>query len=137
MRLNISNGDRRVALEHFKKQVLLLHSEQSTLDNLSAGFNDRYTVHCATSGSEAIRLFTEHQSTIRVVLLDMSMPVLSGIETMDELRRLAPGLKVILSSGHTEAQARAKVDGTLVDGFLKKPYGPSDLIDCVDSVLNG
>ena len=43
-----------MSLEQFKTQILLLHSEQSTLDKLITGFNDRYTVHCATSGSEAL-----------------------------------------------------------------------------------
>ena len=43
-----------MSLEQFKTQVLLLHSEQRTLDLLSKGFNDRYSVHCATSGTEAL-----------------------------------------------------------------------------------
>ena len=43
-----------MSLEQFKTQILLLHSEQSTLDKLSTGFNESYTVHCATSGSEAL-----------------------------------------------------------------------------------
>jgi len=43
-----------VAFEQYKTQVLLLHSEQSRLDVLSKGFNDRYSVHCATSGTEAL-----------------------------------------------------------------------------------
>ena len=46
-------------LDQFKTQVLLLHSEQSTLDSLSSGFSDRYTVHCATSGSEALNTLVE------------------------------------------------------------------------------
>ena len=69
-------------LETFKTQVLLLHSEQSTLDELCKGFNDRYTVHCATSGSEA--LSTLGQVPIHVIvsaqrLPGMSRPVNSSI----------------------------------------------------------
>ncbi|MBT5220630.1 MAG: hypothetical protein HOM16_14285, partial [Woeseia sp.] len=43
-----------MSLEQYKTQILLLHSQQSTLDTLSAGFNDQYSVHCATSGTEAL-----------------------------------------------------------------------------------
>ncbi len=47
-------------LDQVRTQVLLLHSEQSTLDTLSAGFNDdRYTIHCATSGTEALNTLGE------------------------------------------------------------------------------
>ena len=59
-------------LDHFKTQVLLLHSEQSTLDNLSSGFNDRYTVHCATSGSEALNTLGETQ--IDVIVTAQKLP---------------------------------------------------------------
>ena len=55
-----------MALEQFKTQILLLHSEQSTLDKLSTGFADRYTVHCATSGSEALN--TLGQTAIDVLV---------------------------------------------------------------------
>ena len=55
-----------MSLEQFKKQGLLLHSEQRTLDVLSSGFNDRYTVHCATSGSEALNTLGETQIDVSV-----------------------------------------------------------------------
>ena len=48
-----------MALEHFKKQVLLLHNKQATLDDLSRSRSDRYTVHCAASGSEALNYLGE------------------------------------------------------------------------------
>ena len=43
-----------MSFEYFKTQVLLLHSQQSTLDLLSTGFNEHYSVHIATSGTEAL-----------------------------------------------------------------------------------
>ena len=48
-----------MSLEQFRTQVLLLHSQQSTLDTLSRGFTDRYTVHFANSGSEALTTLGE------------------------------------------------------------------------------
>ena len=60
-------------LDEYKTQVLLLHSEQSTLDNLSSGFNDRYTVHCATSGSEALNTLVD--TPINVIITAYSTVV--------------------------------------------------------------
>ena len=69
-----------MSLEHFKTQVLLLHSEQSTLDRLSTGFNDRYTVHCATSGSEALNTLGEIQ--IDIIVTAQDLPGMSGLEAL-------------------------------------------------------
>ncbi len=43
-----------MSFERYKTQVLLLHSEESTLDALSTGFSDNYSVHCETSGIDAL-----------------------------------------------------------------------------------
>ncbi|NND48469.1 MAG: hypothetical protein HKN55_12515, partial [Woeseiaceae bacterium] len=46
-------------LDGFKTQILLLHSDQSTLENLGSHFGDRYTVHYATNGSQALNSLAE------------------------------------------------------------------------------
>ena len=55
-----------MGFEHIKTQVLLIHSEQSTLDLLSAGFDDRYSVHCATSGTEALNTLVDPRIPVPV-----------------------------------------------------------------------
>ena len=64
-----------MSLERFKTQILLLHSEQSTLDKLSTGFSDSYTVHCATSGSEALN--TLGQTAIDVIVTAQDLPCIA------------------------------------------------------------
>ena len=59
-------------IDEFKTQVLLLHSEQTTLDSLSSGFGERYTVHCATSGSEALNTMIE--TPINVIISAQELP---------------------------------------------------------------
>mgnify|MGYP001953680330 CR=1 FL=1 len=61
-----------MALEQFKTQVLLLHSEQNTLDALRAGFNDQYELHCATSGTEALN--TLGATPIHVIVSAQNLP---------------------------------------------------------------
>jgi len=66
-------------LDAFKTQVLLLHSEQITLDNLSSGFNDSYTVHCATSGSEALNTIVETPINVIITAHDLTgMPTIEN-----------------------------------------------------------
>jgi two-component system cell cycle sensor histidine kinase/response regulator CckA len=80
-----------------------------------------YTVVVAADGYAALdRLRTTPE--ISLVLLDLTMPVMSGEETLLELRRLRPGVPVILSSGFSEMDAIRRFEGLGLAGFLQKPY---------------
>ena len=96
-----------MSLEQFKKQVLLLHSEQSTLDTLSSGFNDRYTVHCATSGSEALNTLGEIQ--IDVIVSAQVLPGMSGLEALREAKKRSPDTIGILLAGNADDGLEALV----------------------------
>jgi protein TonB len=96
-----------VSFEQFKTQVLLLHSEQSTLDNLSSGFNDRYTVHCATSGSEALNTLGETQ--IDVIVSAQELPGMSGLEALREAKKRSPDTIGILLAGNADQGLEALV----------------------------
>ena len=87
-----------MALDQFKTQVLLLHSEQSTLDTLSSGFTDRYTVHCATSGSEALNTLVE--TPINVIVTAQDLPGMSGLEALREAKKRSPETIGILLAGN-------------------------------------
>ena len=94
-------------LDQFKTQVLLLHSEQSTLDNLSAGFDDSYTVHCATSGSEALNTLVE--TPINVIVSAHDLPGMSGLEALREAKKRSPQTIGILLAGNADAGLEALV----------------------------
>jgi CheY-like chemotaxis protein len=87
-----------VSLEQFKTQILLLHSQQRTLDTLSAGFSDRYSVHCATSGSEA--LLTLGDTPIHVIVSAQDLPGMSGLEALLRSASCSPVLMKTTGSKH-------------------------------------
>lgn len=89
----------------------------------------------AANGREAIALFAEKGPTIAAVLLDMAMPELGGKQTFAELRRIRSDVRVILSSGYDEAEARHRVDSPGLAGFLQKPYSAAELVSSIRKVL--
>jgi len=86
-----------LAFEHIKTQVLLLHSEQSTLDDFSAGFDEKYSVHCATSGTEALN--TLGDTPIHVIVSAQELPGMSGLDALREARKRSPDTIGILLAG--------------------------------------
>ena len=94
-------------LDHYKTQVLLLHSEQSMLDSLSSGFGERYTVHCATSGTEA--LTTLGETPINVIISAQDLPGMSGVEALREAKKRSPDTIGILLAGKSGRSVEALV----------------------------
>lgn len=98
-----------------------------------------YQVIEAANGLEAIRRWDQHAGAVDLLFTDMVMPKgMTGLDVVEKLRSLKPGLKAIISSGYSLdlAHPDGKPDPTI--RFLPKPYPPSALArllrDCFDEV---
>lgn len=118
-------------LEKIKTQVLLLHSEQSTLDKLSTGFNDRYTVHCATSGTEA--LSTLGQVPIHVIVTAQDLPGMSGLDALREAKKRSPDTIGILLTGDSDKDTEALVGAREVFQVVRGGVTPESIRKLIDN----
>ncbi len=81
-----------------------------------------YQVQVAASGAEAIELLRARASSFDLIVLDLSMPGMSGFETLAEMRVLDAEVPVLLASGYGEAVMRQRSEGLSVAGFVQKPF---------------
>ena len=94
-----------------------------------------YTVVVADDGQKALELFEVLADKVALVLLDMTMPVLSGEETFRLMKNIRPGIKVLLSSGYNESEAVRRFTGKGLAGFIQKPYSSMALQEKVGYIL--
>jgi len=92
-----------------------------------------YRVLLAEDGAEARRVFQREIGQIHLVLLDLPIPYRSVEALLSELRDLAPGAKVLISSGQAPAEEAL---GAASAGFILKPYHPDDLAWKVRELLD-
>jgi two-component system cell cycle sensor histidine kinase/response regulator CckA len=85
----------------------------------------------AADGDEALRLFDEHADVVDVVLTDVVMPGMSGIELAATLRRERPALPVVYTSGSSDEDVELPDDAVLVC----KPFTGDDLVAAIAEVL--
>lgn len=88
----------------------------------------------AVDGVEALEVFRRDNASIDVVILDMTMPGPSGIETMKSLREVAAGIPIVLSTGYSEGVWDRETDAP--EAFLQKPYGRDLLLTTIEKVLD-
>ncbi len=107
----------------------VLVAAQLILEN--AGFQ----VVIAPGGAEAAEAVGARPDEFAAVLLDMTMPGMTGEETFRELRRLRPDLRIVLSSGYNQLEALHRFVGRGLAGFIQKPYTPDALVEAIRAVL--
>lgn len=94
-----------------------------------------YQVIEAGDGAEALDEIRVRGPRVALVVLDATMPNMSGESTLRELRDLCPALPVLLSSGYDEQATLHRFPDLGRDHFLPKPYGPRDLLAKVQTLL--
>lgn len=86
------------------------------------------------SGEDALAFLLNSQQHVDAVLLDLTMPGMSGGETLERLSRSAPDLPVIIMSGYSASDALSPALLSQVAGILSKPFLPDKLLALLDGV---
>ncbi|MFO7569203.1 MAG: PAS domain S-box protein [Smithellaceae bacterium] len=94
-----------------------------------------YRILTAQDGPSAIELYRQKQASIDLVIVDMVMPVMSGGEIFDELKKINPGVKVLLSSGYSLNGQAGKILERGCDGFIQKPFTLADIAQQLQEIL--
>ena len=118
--------------------IVLIADDEDMVRDLCRAMVERlgYKVITAKDGEEAVKIFHEHAGEIVCVILDLTMPKLDGLAAYDEIRRINPDVKVIISSGYDEQETTGRFAGKGLAGFIKKPYRLSSLGTELTRVLN-
>ena len=82
----------------------------------------------ATDGREGIEIFREHADDLACVLLDLTMPHMSGEQTLEAIRAIRPDVRVVLSSGYDKRSATKRFAEKGLAGFVQKPYQKATLL---------
>jgi len=95
-----------------------------------------FDVLVAGDGMSALEIYQKNHTSIRLVLLDMLMPQMNGLEVFREMKKLNPNVKVLLSSGFGKGERVVEALEEGVKGFLQKPYGFEKLGNAVFNALD-
>lgn len=113
-------------------KLLLTDDETAFLDAMARRLKKRdFDVLTATSGLEALEVLSDKGDRIEVVILDVKMPGMDGIETLAEIKRKYPLIEVVMLTGH--ADVSSAIDGMKQGAFdyLMKPCEMDVLVEKV------
>ncbi len=117
------------------KYVLIAEDESSIRDFVVINLKrNGYEVIEAANGEEAIKRFDENSDKIDIVILDIMMPYVDGLEVCKYIREKSKRIGIIMLTART--QEMDKVTGLMVgaDDYVTKPFSPSELMARIDAV---
>jgi two-component system response regulator AtoC len=116
------------------RTILVIDDEAGIRESLKFSLKDRYALHLAPGGEEGLKILSQEE--IDLVLLDLSMPQMNGIEVLKGIRLIKPHLPVIMLTG--TAMVKSAVDAMKAGAtdYLTKPFDPEELVLVIGNVLS-
>jgi two-component system, cell cycle sensor histidine kinase and response regulator CckA len=120
---------------HVTGLILVVDDEEIVRKTAKAALERRgFEVVLAGNGAEALVLYRQQVPKFAVVL-DLTMPGMSGEETLRRLKSIEPDVKVILSSGYNEVEIINRFLGKGLAAFIQKPYSAGALVQTVERAI--
>jgi len=95
-----------------------------------------YRTIIARNGAEAVEIYKQNRDGIDMVILDIFMPKMGGIEAFDRIKEVDPNVKVLISSGCNLNDQVMEIIGRGCNGFIQKPFRFKDLSYKMREVLD-
>ncbi len=121
------------------RETVLVAEDESTVRGIAVRVLSKqgYRVLEASNGEEAWRIAQEHiGEEIHLLLTDVVMPLMGGIELAERLKGVYPDLRVLYTSGYTDHVAMSYMASSREAAFLAKPFTPDELARKVRDVLD-
>lgn len=117
--------------------TILIADDDESVRALCARMLERlgFTVITAADGSIALDVYRQRRNEIDLVILDLTMPRMDGVEALSALRRENSKLKIVLASGYSEEDVASRVAGKGLSGVIQKPYTLSKLKELLSTIM--
>ncbi len=115
-------------------RVLLIEDDEDNRELMAEVLEGAgYEVLTAASGTAGLRALAEH--SVDVVVTDVGMPGMGGLEVARAAKEIAPGVPVVVVTGYTEREDISRARGREVDAVLVKPVDPDALVAAVAQMV--
>jgi two-component system, cell cycle sensor histidine kinase and response regulator CckA len=120
------------------RESILLVDDEKDITDVQAEILKRlgYHVTATNRADDAVALFTEHPEQFDLVITDMTMPKMTGLQLSEKLRQIHPEIGIIICSGYQENASEKSLQALKINAFVQKPVIMSDLAKMVRKVLD-
>jgi DNA-binding NtrC family response regulator len=109
--------------------VLVVDDERGVRESLRFLLEPDFTVEAVSSGEAALEALGTR--TFDVVILDLAMPGMNGVETLEKIRAIDPDVEVVVSTGYSSIKATGDIGRLRAYRVVQKPFHSADIVSIV------
>ncbi|MCD7900021.1 MAG: response regulator [Bacteroides sp.] len=117
--------------EELRPLILVAEDDDSNFKLIKAIIGKKFNIAWAKNGQEVIDLFKQHQEEAKAILMDIKMPVMTGLEATTIIRSLSPDIPIIIQTAYAFSTDRENAINAGATQVLVKPITLSVLRDCI------
>jgi DNA-binding NtrC family response regulator len=111
-------------------KILICDDEEGIRESLKLILGDHYNLVAVDTGDMAMEVLS-HSRDIKVMLLDIKMPQTSGLDTLQEIKKKFPQLKIIMVTGYKSVETAAEAARLGACGYIVKPFKSQEILETV------
>jgi signal transduction histidine kinase/ActR/RegA family two-component response regulator len=118
-------------------ETILIVEDESAIRNITENILKKsgYKVLAASNGAEAVSVYAAHCAEIKVVLTDVMMPMLDGVNLARVIKKMNPSARVIATTGQPPETHREELGDLGVEVILQKPYSANKLLTILHKMI--
>ena len=116
--------------------ILVVEDDETMRHVLQVFLEDKgYVVLAARDGLEGLKIYRNRASEIRLVLSDVMMPKLNGIEMWLQLKAIDSNVDVVFGTGFLDGPTRQRLTDLGITKILQKPYLPKEVLEAIREIV--
>ena len=117
------------------EKIMICDDEEGVRESLKLILGDHYYLVVVDTGKQALHMLANTKD-IKVVLLDIKMPKVSGLEVLQEIKTKYPKTKIIMVTGYRSVETAAEAARLGASGYIIKPFKAEEILEVVKRNLN-
>ena len=117
------------------KKILIIDDEEGIRESLRLILSDNYDLIVTDSGEQGLESLKNEES-IGLVLLDIKMPKINGLDVLKEIKKQRPDVNVIMVTGYKSVDTAAEATKLGASSYIVKPFKADEILDSVKTHLN-
>ena len=97
--------------------------------------SEEFKVLAARDGVEAVQTHLRHKDEIAVVVLDLRLPKMNGLDAFRTMKNIQPNLKALFATGLPSPELEAELDNGMIEGIIMKPYQLDKVLEKISDIL--
>jgi len=115
-------------------KILLCDDEEGIRESLKLILSDHYNLVITTGGAEAIETL-KHDKNIGLMMLDIKMPQVNGLDVLKQVKDVRPDLPVIMVTGYKSVETASEASRLGACGYIVKPFESAEILKTVEKNL--